>query len=45
MKLPLIGLQTNPSGTASSLSTRPPPLSDTALSFLPEALTVDKLFS
>lgn len=35
MKLPLIGLQTNPSGTASSPASRPPSHSDMALSFLP----------
>lgn len=35
MKLPLIGLQTNPSGTASRPASRPPSHSDTALSFLP----------
>lgn len=45
MKLPLIGLQTNPSGTASSPSTRPPPSPAQALSFLPWASTVDNLVS
>lgn len=45
MKLPLIGLQTNPSGTASSPPSRPPSHPDTALSFRPWATSVDNLVS
>lgn len=45
MKLPLIGLQTNPSGTASSPSSRPPSYPDTALSFRQWATSVDNLVS
>lgn len=45
MKLPLIGLQTNPSGTASSPSSRPPSRLGTGLSFQPWATSVDNLVS
>lgn len=45
MKLPLIGLQTNPSGTASSPSSRPPSHPNTALSFRPWTTSVDNLVS
>lgn len=45
MKLPLIGLQTNPSGTASSPPSRPSSHPDMALSFRPWATSVDNLVS
>lgn len=48
MKLPLIGLQTNPSGTASSPSSHPPSPPahlGTGLPFQPWATSVDNLVS